>query len=40
MIFRFYGRIAITPDNHDSQTLEAIRKNVGGLESMSNKNIS
>lgn len=30
--FRFYGRIAVEANNHDSKTLEAIRNNAGGLK--------
>ncbi|KAF8796536.1 CCA tRNA nucleotidyltransferase 1 like protein [Argiope bruennichi] len=37
--FRFYGRIAVHPDNHDSQTLEAIRKNAEGLGKISGERL-
>lgn len=30
---RFYGRISDKPDNHDEETLDAIRQNSVGLES-------
>ncbi|XP_014205866.1 CCA tRNA nucleotidyltransferase 1, mitochondrial [Copidosoma floridanum] len=33
--FRFYGRIADTPDNHDEQTIQAIKDNVEGLQRIS-----
>jgi tRNA nucleotidyltransferase/poly(A) polymerase len=29
--FRFYGRIASSPDAHDPDTIEAIRNNVAGM---------
>lgn len=37
--FRFYGRIAEAPNNHDSFTMEAIRDNVGGLAKISGERI-
>ncbi|XP_013170490.1 PREDICTED: CCA tRNA nucleotidyltransferase 1, mitochondrial-like [Papilio xuthus] len=37
--FRFYGRIAETPDNHDNKTLDIIKKNVMGLENISGERI-
>lgn len=37
--FRFYGRIAIDPDNHDEQTINAIKQNVQGLEIISGERI-
>uniref|UniRef100_A0A1B0D0E8 Poly A polymerase head domain-containing protein n=1 Tax=Phlebotomus papatasi TaxID=29031 RepID=A0A1B0D0E8_PHLPP len=37
--FRFYGRIATEPDNHDEETLKAIEKNIGGLERISGERI-
>uniref|UniRef100_A0A1L8DRX1 Putative trna nucleotidyltransferase/polya polymerase n=1 Tax=Nyssomyia neivai TaxID=330878 RepID=A0A1L8DRX1_9DIPT len=37
--FRFYGRIAEVPSNHEESTLEAIKKHVGGLERISGERI-
>ncbi|XP_046750948.1 CCA tRNA nucleotidyltransferase 1, mitochondrial [Diprion similis] len=37
--FRFYGRIAENPDNHDATTLEAIRSNVEGLDRVAGERI-
>lgn len=37
--FRFYGRIAIEPNAHQSDTLNAIRNNVQGLEQISGERI-
>lgn len=37
--FRFYGRLAINPDDHDADTLKAIRENVGGLKMISGERI-
>ncbi|XP_068619123.1 CCA tRNA nucleotidyltransferase 1, mitochondrial isoform X2 [Battus philenor] len=37
--FRFYGRIAEKPNNHDKETLEIIKKNVSGLGNISGERI-
>ncbi|XP_008277451.1 CCA tRNA nucleotidyltransferase 1, mitochondrial [Stegastes partitus] len=37
--FRFYGRVALTPDDHDPETLTAIRKNGRGLAAISGERI-
>ncbi|XP_022907358.1 CCA tRNA nucleotidyltransferase 1, mitochondrial isoform X2 [Onthophagus taurus] len=37
--FRFYGRIALTPDAHEELTLEAIRENLNGLHGISGERI-
>lgn len=37
--FRFYGRIAEQPNNHDDDTLQAIRDNATGLEKISGERI-
>merc|ERR1719495_2545976 len=37
--FRFYGRIATSPDEHCTQTLQAIASNVQGLERVSGERI-
>ncbi|OXU19335.1 hypothetical protein TSAR_004803 [Trichomalopsis sarcophagae] len=37
--FRFYGRIADVPDNHDEKTITAIKENVKGLEIISGERI-
>jgi len=37
--FRFYGRIAVSADDHDSETLEAIKENVSGMERISGERI-
>lgn len=37
--FRFYGRIAEKPDNHDEKTLEIIKDNAKGLENVSGERI-
>ncbi|GFT22259.1 CCA tRNA nucleotidyltransferase 1, mitochondrial [Nephila pilipes] len=37
--FRFYGRIAIHPDDHEAETLEAIRKNAEGLGRISGERV-
>ncbi|XP_055328728.1 CCA tRNA nucleotidyltransferase 1, mitochondrial-like [Paramacrobiotus metropolitanus] len=37
--FRFYGRICPDADNHDSDTLEAIRENADGLQRISGERI-
>ncbi|CAH2045241.1 unnamed protein product, partial [Iphiclides podalirius] len=37
--FRFYGRIAENPNNHDVQTLEVIKNNAQGLENISGERI-
>lgn len=36
---RFYGRIADKPNQHDDQTLTAIKENVSGLERISGERI-
>lgn len=38
-LLRFYGRIAETPDCHDTDTLDAIRENVDGLSRVSGERI-
>ncbi|CAG0917859.1 unnamed protein product [Notodromas monacha] len=37
--FRFYGRIATTPNSHDESTLQAIRDNASGLDIISGERI-
>ncbi|KAF6209911.1 hypothetical protein GE061_015665 [Apolygus lucorum] len=37
--FRFFARIAQDPDKHDSETINAIRSNVGGLERITGERI-
>ncbi|CAH1971642.1 unnamed protein product [Acanthoscelides obtectus] len=37
--FRFYGRIAIEPNNHEAETLKAIKENASGLENISGERI-
>lgn len=37
--FRFYGRIAEKPDNHEEHTLEVIKNNVMGLQQVSGERI-
>lgn len=37
--FRFYGRIAEKPDNHDNATIAAITQHIAGLESISGPRI-
>ncbi|XP_029007503.1 CCA tRNA nucleotidyltransferase 1, mitochondrial isoform X1 [Betta splendens] len=37
--FRFYGRVAVEPDDHDPETLAAIRENGHGLASISGERI-
>lgn len=37
--FRFYGRIADRPDNHDEKCLEVIQENVSGLKQISGERI-
>ncbi|KAG7297902.1 hypothetical protein JYU34_018657 [Plutella xylostella] len=37
--FRFYGRIASAPDNHEEETLTVIANNVGGLQNVSGERI-
>ncbi|XP_076312805.1 CCA tRNA nucleotidyltransferase 1, mitochondrial [Tachypleus tridentatus] len=37
--FRFYGRIAVEPDNHEATNLTAIRENLGGLKGISGERI-
>jgi len=37
--FRFYGRISSTSDDHDNETIEAIKNNVGGMERISGERI-
>ncbi|KAL5287045.1 TRNT1 family protein [Megaselia abdita] len=37
--FRFYGRIAGSPGNHDKETIEAITENISGLEKISGERI-
>lgn len=38
-LFRFYGRIAEYPDNHDEAVLRIINQNVSGLERISGERI-
>lgn len=38
--FRFFGRISVYPDNHDAETLTAIRENMEGLKNVSGERIS
>ncbi|XP_041671699.1 CCA tRNA nucleotidyltransferase 1, mitochondrial [Cheilinus undulatus] len=37
--FRFYGRVAVDPDNHEPETLNAIRENGRGLAGISGERI-
>lgn len=37
--FRFYGRIADSPNDHESETLKIISENAGGLERISGERI-
>ncbi|KAG6455496.1 hypothetical protein O3G_MSEX009225 [Manduca sexta] len=37
--FRFYGKIAENPDNHDEKTLEVIKENAPGLQNISGERI-
>ena len=37
--FRFYGRIAEKPDNHEEETLKVLKENVGGLQQISGERI-
>jgi len=37
--FRFYGRISLDSDNHESETIEAIASNVSGMERVSGERI-
>eukprot|EP00090_Calanus_glacialis_P011086 TRINITY_DN19564_c0_g1_i1.p1 TRINITY_DN19564_c0_g1~~TRINITY_DN19564_c0_g1_i1.p1 ORF type:complete len:427 (-),score=146.80 TRINITY_DN19564_c0_g1_i1:75-1355(-) len=37
--FRFYGRISTVSDNHDDDTIAAIKSNVGGMERISGERI-
>ena len=37
--FRFYGRISLDSDNHESETITAIAKNVSGMERISGERI-
>lgn len=37
--FRFYGKIAEEPNNHDLKTLEIIKRNAEGLENISGERI-
>ncbi|XP_066597739.1 CCA tRNA nucleotidyltransferase 1, mitochondrial-like [Prorops nasuta] len=37
--FRFYGRIANQPDNHNKETIDAIKENVSGLKQISGERI-
>lgn len=39
LIYRFYGRLSNTPDNHEEETLSAIRKNMSGLRQISGERI-
>lgn len=37
--YRFYGRIADTPDNHEAFTIDAIKQNIQGLANISGERI-
>ncbi|XP_026745361.1 CCA tRNA nucleotidyltransferase 1, mitochondrial-like [Trichoplusia ni] len=37
--FRFYGKIADKPDNHEEEILKVIKNNVGGLQNISGERI-
>ncbi|CAN9512559.1 unnamed protein product [Ophioblennius macclurei] len=37
--FRFYGKVALEPDDHEPETLSAIRENGGGLAGISGERI-
>ena len=37
--YRFYGRIAVSPDNHEEFTIKAIRENISGLGNISGERI-
>lgn len=37
--FRFYGKIADKPDNHEENTLEVLKNNVKGLQNISGERI-
>ncbi|CAH0594295.1 unnamed protein product [Chrysodeixis includens] len=37
--FRFYGKIADKPDNHEKEILQVIKDNVGGLQNISGERI-
>lgn len=37
--YRFYGRIAENPNNHDEKILECIKNNVSGLQRISGERI-
>lgn len=39
IVHRFYGRVALEPDEHEPETLEAIRKHGRGLASISGERI-
>lgn len=39
ILFRFYGRIAINPNSHDEETLNAIKENGQGLKDISGERI-
>jgi tRNA nucleotidyltransferase (CCA-adding enzyme) len=38
-IFRFYGRISESPNNHETETLACIKKNAEGLRIISGERI-
>lgn len=37
--FRFYGKIANAPNNHDENTLKVLKENVEGLQNISGERI-
>ncbi|VEN59329.1 unnamed protein product [Callosobruchus maculatus] len=37
--FRFYGRIAVDPDKHETETLTVVKENASGLENISGERI-
>lgn len=39
VVNRFYGKVALKPDEHEPQTLEAIRANSSGLAAISGERI-
>lgn len=39
VLYRFYGRVALEPDDHEPETLNAIKKNSRGLAAISGERI-
>lgn len=39
MVFRFYGKIATNPDNHNEETISALKKNAEGLSRISGERV-